>query len=327
MDTLIKRIREQQGLSISKSSKMSQMSYAQWERIETGDVSPTLKSLHKIAKTLSVPVKALLPDTHQRETWIFFALKGGVGKTTLSLICAKILSDMGYDVVYLDNDFSQASATLWFINQIQDRDEGQKIYEQLLEHNIFSLMTGKSTLAQSLLSFSKTPIRLIGSVAEEEDPKKKFQGEPGSDRIQMIRLEPLKCDYLIVDTPGEFTDISNWSLALADKAIIPVDLEMFSLGTLSLVFSKIQKAQQFLNPNLNSIFILPNKMKSQRDNCHFALETLKKNYEEFMVLDDKGHPVTVNDHADISNFSAGTGTLYPSSKNYQLLSNFIQRLI
>ena len=47
--------------------------------------------------------------------------KGGVGKSTLSLLVAEQLAQSGREVIFLDND-PQGNSTQWFLNRLTDAD-------------------------------------------------------------------------------------------------------------------------------------------------------------------------------------------------------------
>lgn len=261
METKIKSIRIQKNLSLKKASEMCKMPQAQYTRIERGEVSPQLVSLQKIAQGFNVQVRdLLLEQSNQRKGVVFCFNKGGVGKSTLSLLTAQLISNLGYNVVFLDND-PQASSTQWFLNNVTDDQDYQKMYSQLISHNIYTLMRGDSLLDQCLIEIPGNSLKLIGATPLYEEAKSRFRGAPGADNLQKVALENLYCDYLIVDTPGELSEITNWGLSLASIVIIPVETSMFAAEALPVVMSRVEMAKKFLNLNIQDVHVIPNKFK------------------------------------------------------------------
>ena len=60
--------------------------------------------------------------------------KGGVGKSTLSLLVAEQLAQSGREVIFLDND-PQGNSTQWFLKRLTDADY-PLIFEKLQSNNL-----------------------------------------------------------------------------------------------------------------------------------------------------------------------------------------------
>ena len=68
-------------------------------------------------------------------TLMFYNFKGGVGKTTISVIAADHLSKAGKKVLLIDLD-PQASATLFFKNSYGDFEPERSLYQSLLKESL-----------------------------------------------------------------------------------------------------------------------------------------------------------------------------------------------
>ncbi|MBF0239572.1 MAG: AAA family ATPase [SAR324 cluster bacterium] len=346
MQTKIESFRKQAGLSQADVAKKAAMPRQQYKRIENNEVSPTLNSLQRIAGALGCSAKDLLIEAKKRSTWVLVNLKGGVGKTTQTIIIAQLLSELGYKTVILDND-PQASITGIFIKWLLLHDEKQaaEIHKQVLKHNIYTLMKGDSVLSDCLLKNDKIPFQVIGATEKFKDAPTFFQDTPGKDNLQKIKLSSLDCDFLIIDTPGTFNANINWSLAQADQVIVPIETDILSIDPLPEVIARINQAKTYLNPEISSIHLLPNKL-DYTTVCRLTLDALNQEYrsylfysdnEDLFSVDDKKAEnsqtewiVGVHNSAVVSNFIAGLQPLPKKGKSariYQQCMTFIERLL
>ncbi|MBN1679612.1 MAG: helix-turn-helix transcriptional regulator [Anaerolineae bacterium] len=65
---MIRTLREQRGLSLRALAKRSGLSVNAISRIEHGDNSPTVSSLHLLATGLTVPITAFFDEAHEQAT-------------------------------------------------------------------------------------------------------------------------------------------------------------------------------------------------------------------------------------------------------------------
>lgn len=260
------------------------------------------------------------------KTICFHFNKGGVGKSTLSVLVAHAIAEKGYKVVFLDND-PQANSTQFFLNNLDEEQEYEEAYKKLTRNNIFTLLKGESVVQNCLLSFSNTPIKLIGATPEYETAKNEFSNTPGHENRLRVYLEGLECDYLIVDTPGELSLLTNWSLSVANTVVIPVQTEMFAVEALPIALQRINEAQKFLNPDLKTIFIVPNLFDARKNSCKVSLRFLQNTYSYAIPHDDEANEdIAIHYSADISNFIACNTKLPKSSKSYQAIQQLAKRL-
>ena len=87
--------------------------------------------------------------------------KGGVGKSTLSLLVAEQLSQSGREGIFLDND-PQGNSTQWFLNRLTDADY-PLILEELQSKNLYNLLQERITPQNSLLELPDTTVQLLAA--------------------------------------------------------------------------------------------------------------------------------------------------------------------
>ena len=83
--------------------------------------------------------------------------KGGVGKSTLSLLVAEQLAQIGREVIFLDND-PQGNSTQWFLNRLTDADY-PLILEELQTKNLYNLLQERISPQNALLELPETSLK------------------------------------------------------------------------------------------------------------------------------------------------------------------------
>lgn len=244
--------------------------------------------------------------------------KGGVGKSTISLLLADQLSRQGHRVIFLDND-PQANATQWFLNRLSD-DEYPLVLEQLRTHNLYSLLQERSTLEEALLELPHTSLRLLASTPDYEQAKVAFRDQPGHENLFRLLLRDLEAEVLICDTPGELSLLTNWSLSLCDTVVIPVQTEMFAVETLPIQLERIRTAKRFLNPELRQVHLLPNLFDTRIKSCHYALDYLIQHYRELLLFpEEEAQPLLLPKRAELMAFIDSHEPLRSPEMQHRLL--------
>jgi chromosome partitioning protein len=243
-----------------------------------------------------------------------FNQKGGVGKTTVTLILAQLFARRGLQTVLLDND-PQGSATQWLLNDPHHEAEARDAFQRLPEHNIHRLLQERCTLADALLPIQQN-LRLLGASTSYEQAKNEFAEVPGKDALLRFALEDLDCDVLLIDTPGEVSQISSWALALIDTVVIPVNTSMLAIDSLNISLQRIQQAKRLLNPNLQRIVVVPNLTKN-RNTSKFSIEMLREQYHDYLAYTPTGELVVLDDRAEVENLISAYAWLPNHSKSLE----------
>ena len=234
--------------------------------------------------------------------------KGGVGKTATSLLLTHKLNEMGKDVVFVDND-PQCSASAWLdLQMIHNRsiEEKRKYFDAKANGNLYRLLHEHCELEECLFSIPETTVRFIPTIEEHEKAKTDFRDDPGHEMLFRYKLEDVSADYMVIDTPGELSLLTNWSLSIADVVVVPVQTAYFSVESLPLLIKRIRRAQKLLNPNLKKVIIVPNMVDMRTKTSHGAMGLLIDRFGDNMIfLNGEELPVHFLKRAAVENFIAG----------------------
>lgn len=147
----------------------------------------------------------------------FCSVKGGTGKSTLSILTALTLKAQGERVLFIDLD-PQHSGTFFFIE-----DEGEK--------SIFNAFMGKSLQSQIMetaygVDLIPSDLRLLDTRTIE------------TNRLRKL-VKGLDYDFLVVDTAPTFDSLTQNAYLASDVIIIPSTVDPFSHKTLHFLFDKL----------------------------------------------------------------------------------------
>jgi chromosome partitioning protein len=168
----------------------------------------------------------------------FSSLKGGVGKTTLSLNVAAGYAERGGETLLIDLDPS-AHTTRFFLR-------GEALPESPLARLFLS---STSSPADSLIDISvRKKINLLKEVRKRlvllpgGAELRHFLWGKGANTFKLLfarlirELKP-SFDYIIIDTPPDFSVIVRNAIAASDLVVVPVDGSAMSIDCLNQLVS------------------------------------------------------------------------------------------
>ncbi|MCG1605847.1 AAA family ATPase [Staphylococcus epidermidis] len=172
----------------------------------------------------------------------FAAIKGGVGKTTLSYNFAEYLSDLGKKVLMIDLDHQcNLSQILGVYDQkntvlsIFEKIESLHIKEKVKIHNI------------------KSNIDLIGGFLRLDEYEKHMSTTDGKDMQLYMWLDDYyeeyninKYDYIIIDTHPDFSTSTRNAIVVSHKVISPNKPSGFSKDSNSNIDYRVNKLKKDL---------------------------------------------------------------------------------
>lgn len=190
--------------------------------------------------------------------------KGGVGKTTITFNLAKCLAQKGYKVLAIDND-PQGNLTSAMLEDPTS-----------LTANILSVYEEQGGLVPHTVSPN---LDLIGATIRLS---KVMDG--GFETIYKLKegVNSLKeqYDFMLVDSLPSFGYLNMAALNVAEYLLIPVEPGKFALEGMQDLFSTIDKMQKRLNPRLQVLGIILNKI----DNTNITQITEKALRETYSNL-------------------------------------------
>lgn len=193
--------------------------------------------------------------------------KGGVAKTTGTLVIAGTLKNKGYNVLVIDLD-PQCNATT--VSGVQSTDT---IFQLLKDDNL------------SCLDFvEETPyFDIIAGSPEMKDPNSTFKG---CEAVFFLKnaITPLieVYDYIMIDTSKSDDILTQMALYSSTHVLIPINADGFALDALIVILDVIGRMKKFFNADLNLLGVYFNQYEKR-----FALT--KAITEEIKSREDSYH--------------------------------------
>ena len=135
--------------------------------------------------------------------------KGGAGKTTCSMHLIIGLLDRGYKVASIDTDSRQHSLTTYLNNRKNYNEKNPNHIVDMPLH--FHLQEG------------------VGDSTEEKNKQEKAKFE------QACNAAKDHADYIVIDTPGSYTNYSRIAHSYADTVITPINDSFIDLDVMAKV--------------------------------------------------------------------------------------------
>jgi chromosome partitioning protein len=176
------------------------------------------------------------------------SIKGGTGKSTLSIVLVNALSRAGYRCLAIDTDMSNHSLSFYFNGSIP--------YETIFEKNIFKVFTG-APVTQNVLPIN-AHLDLLHA-----DIRMSTLRSIGSFKLLKKALAGLPYDYVIIDTAPTFDNIIINVLTASDVLVIPVQQDVFSYQSIKYLFQELSELDL---PMLDTQIILNQYEKPRTDN-------------------------------------------------------------
>jgi chromosome partitioning protein len=172
--------------------------------------------------------------------------KGGVGKTTSSVSIAAQLALLGFKVLLLDFD-PQASATSGV--GVPMHPEGSDLYD---------VFFGKLQLADVIVQSPIDTLKVVPGSHDLVSLELEIGKTPGRELILRSALTDVDKDYdvVIIDCPPSSGLLTLNALGAANKVVIPLQAEYYSLEGLSGLLKTIAFVQSTFNPKLDILGVV-----------------------------------------------------------------------
>lgn len=193
--------------------------------------------------------------------------KGGVGKSTLSVLWSHHAVDKCNQTVCVIDLDSQANST----KNLRQYDCGIGAIELFKGDRIAVAADGPERLV--LFPGSKGLADL-----ERENP-----GAILPAFIEQVRSLSKVFDHCVIDTPPTLGLRMSAALMAADYACCPIELEEYSIDGVTDMLKTILGVRQKYNPKLKMLGIVPNRFNAHSPRQKAALEDLLVNYSDFVV--------------------------------------------
>ncbi len=198
-------------------------------------------------------------------------LKGGVGKSTLTIIFAYLLKDLDKKVLIVDMD-PQNSITSYFLKHLHNVE----IY------NTYNMLKGS-------VPFNKC-VRKVDDyicIIPSHPILENFNSDPVDYKeiILEFRLEQNilahEFDYILLDTPPNRDFLIKNALNITDHVIIPVQVERWSIESFIILMDMI-KNFQIIKKKIYTISIVENQFIKNRNTLKDIEKLLYKEYGSYV---------------------------------------------
>jgi chromosome partitioning protein len=208
-------------------------------------------------------------------TIAFANQKGGTGKTTTVINLAGALAEVGKRVLVVDTD-PQGSLTIGF--GIEPSDLERTVYDVLVEgyavQNIIERLRENIDIVPTNIYLSVAELKLAGEIRREDRLK---------NALAKVKNN---YDYVLIDCPPSLGLLTINALAAADKVLIPMSCDFYSMVGVRLLLDTIHRIQDQLNPDLKILGILATRFDTRTAHAKEVLQdTREKLGSHFKVFD------------------------------------------
>jgi chromosome partitioning protein len=186
--------------------------------------------------------------------------KGGVGKTTLTVVLLYLLAERGLKVLAVDLD-PQANLTLCLTQNISE--DVPQSYHLLIKGFSQPISLGNIDLIPSSLLLSQAEFELVSMHAREF-------------RLKRALSNFAHYDLILIDSPPNLGILTINALISSDGVLIPVETQFFSLSGLKHIFRVMQELEEYTGIKTQVVGLAPTFYEKQIVLHNKVLEELQK---------------------------------------------------
>lgn len=207
------------------------------------------------------------------KTLTFFNRKGGVGKTVIAANIAFELARLGHGVLVIDLD-GQCDITDFFMqSQLAEKMNSKK---RLTVHNV---LENECSIEKAVVKISDNLYLLPGS-PHVESFALKFSQKALRDKLNSKVLKDV--DFVIIDNPPSITPVVVCGLVASDYVVVVTEAENPAIDNLNKLNVQIEDLKKKLNPSLNILGIVPNKIDQRRKITKRNVKKLQNKYPDLL---------------------------------------------
>lgn len=159
------------------------------------------------------------------------SIKGGVGKSTTSLMFTNILSRKDKKILLIDLD-PQASSTSFYINIIRAKNLSIK------DNNIYKVLKKEIDIENSIIKVNKNTDFIASHITLSQFNEESISLKENLLKIFLSFIQN-RYDFIIMDTAPTLGSLLNNSLIITDYLIIPLPTDQWAIESLDLINSRL----------------------------------------------------------------------------------------
>ncbi len=236
--------------------------------------------------------------------------KGGVGKTTMTWLLGRYLSEIkGKKVLLIDVDPQMSLTQTALLNMKYHKSvaDWEKLEEEGVIFTISKLLEQYSNSGLSkfnardlILELERNSLFLIPSTTDQYELPLKLSEPFGQKSSKFLtefinyisKARQYQFDYILLDCPPSCTPLSYSALFFTNLYLVPVNTDIFCIRSTKALYKFIQslKAKEIYN-NTPKMCIFANRVGSKKDNMndidrnrYLQLQRFTSDYSEMMVF-------------------------------------------
>jgi len=240
--------------------------------------------------------------------------KGGVGKTTIAINVAGILSEKYKRVILVDLDPQCNLSKTLIHNNVQNRK------------SVFDLIVDENTQIEETIC--KTEFHLLDVISSSSmmssiDKRLAYEYDAQYILQEKLMLIKDKYDFIIIDCPPSLSLATISALVSSDYVIIPITMDQWSVAGGNKVDLLVQRIKKRLNPKLEILGYVINSFDSRRnlEKAYFDFVNSDNNkvFKTFIKISVK-YPEAILSKKPVN-------YLYPTSKQSETFRNLVWEII
>lgn len=228
-------------------------------------------------------------QTPQTSRLCFFNQKGGTGKTTVAINVAGALSQRGRDVLFVDVDpqgnateglglldeYDAAPPTLF--DAITDHEARDTVNDLITEHEEFDVLPSNVDLLN--IEYELIIADLMARMTENERSAQETLAEfainvrpdtvtaPHAKNLLSEALDAIEneYDYILIDAPPFFGEVSDNALYAAENVLIPSLTESTSQRAIELLFDQFDGLEEETGITVQDVGAIANRVESTKE--------------------------------------------------------------
>lgn len=234
-------------------------------------------------------------------------LKGGIGKTTLSINLADAFIHGGQRVLLVDAD---------------PQGNSSQVYRAEIDGHptMYDLYKGDATIKEAIQHTS------FGDIVPNENKTNALSGEleksiSGYNKIRkMLKEVEDEYDIIIIDTPPLGGIFMLQGFTAADYLIIPTEASTFSISGLSDLPSTYEEIVENTNPDLKILGVVLNNYDGRKTNAREAKNNLPAAVEAMGI---KCYSTIIQTDANVEKAEDNSESLFEHYKGTRAANDFI----